>query len=669
MTADPMPLDAPSMEVATAPSPVRAVPGPRVVIERELLRASRRWQTAGLRAGYAAVLLGVIGFFWQERVLSAMEWDPTALSWAGRRVFEGYTFVQTSMLVLLTPIVVAQGIIEERNAGTLRLLAITRLSPTKLLVGKLASRLLTVEAVVLAGLPFLALCLSLGGVEPGQVLNVFLQANAMMLGLAGVACFVALYARGPILPAVAAWIWAFLAWLPGSAPMGAWRGDEDDMAWVSPLVALIEAEGVQMVGPLIASVVVAGFCLLLSSRVFATLTGGDSDSEELSSDVWAVERVARRLGLLVAGLFVAVPPIAVVWAFAHRSKSGSEWLVMPALWVWNVAALAAFTGLLLFGIRRGLRWLGVRRTRRTGWKAELEHWSEDATAPALDRERSLSQHAPGEGGRTREHRPQFLRPVWDNPVAWREVVTHVHGGFSRFIGWGYAAVAGFLILLCLIPDFIEDTEGPLSLSFMALAGAWLATALASASSASGELRAKSLALLVTTRMTPSRIVAGKVAGVMVVAAPALLMSIALLLGGVGQYSSAYRWDWADDFFDPNELLLRWIGMSAFAVATTLWFATSNLWLGLRARTPGRAWVAALLNVLGWVFVPAILRILVHRIDGLVKPLVLLNPALGEAFWQGSQLPSGVWVSTGFWLALSFAVFGHAAATLPRHASR
>jgi ABC-type transport system involved in multi-copper enzyme maturation permease subunit len=669
MTAPAQPLATSEGDVSTAAAPVfvRGRPGPGVVVERELLRSSRRWQTAGLRVAYAAVMLCFIAFLWKERVLNPLDFDPSALSWAGRRVFQGYTLVQTWMLVLLTPILVAQGIIEERNAGTLSLLAITHLSPRDLLLGKLASRLLVVEAVLLAGLPFLGLCLSLGGVGPTEVLNVFLQANAMMLGLAAVSCFVSLYARGPILPALAAWGWAFLAWVPGGGPMAVWRGDEDDMSWVSPLVALLEGEGIAVVGPLIAAVVVAAFATALSAGVFSTLAGDDADGEHLSVDVWAVERMGRRLGLLVAALFVALAPLAILWAFSHRSSAVGDWVAFPAIWAWNVLALVAGTGLYLFAVRRVVRWLGARRERRIGWKAELVGW-EGEPAGGLDRARSLSQHGPGEGPRKRVHAPRLLRPVWANPVAWREVVTSIHGGIGRFLGWGQAAAAAFLLLLCLVPDFLGDPGGLLACSFLALGAAWLATALATASSASGELRARSLSLLVTSRLSPSAIVGGKLAGVLAVAGPPLAIAIALLLGGVGQFSTAYRWGWDDGLFDPRALLLRWAAMSAFAIAVTAWFATSGLWLGLRARTPGRAWVACLVHVAAWVVLPAILRLLVDGDSGLEAAVAWINPALNEDFWQREAVPTTIWASSAGWLALSALAFARTAATLGRRAS-
>ena len=374
----------------------------------------------------------------------------------------------------------------------------------------------------------------------------------------------------------------------------------------------------------------------------------------------------------LAGLVVAIPPLIVLGAFARRSHLASDWLSFPAMWLWNAMALVAFTGVYLFSVRRALRWLGQRRERRFGWKAQLQEWQGDAVEPhappAPGRPRNLSQQ-PTAGAARRVHRPRFLRPVWSNPVAWREVVTGVHGGVGRFIGWGYAAALAGLLLLCLVPDFVDDPDGPLGAAFLALAVAWLATALAAASSASGELRAQSLALLVTTRMSPSAIVSGKVLGVLAVAGPPLLAAIALLIGGVGQFSPAYRWAWDDSLFDQDLLIVRWAGMSAFAVAVTAWLITSNLWLGLRARSPGRAWVLCLLNVAAWVFLPAILRLMVDGDDSLEGLVRWFNPALDEDFWQHEALPRRVWGSALGWLGMSALAFRMTASSLGSRAGR
>lgn len=617
--------------------------GARVVIERELLRVSRRWQTFAQRAGFAAVLLLVVAFFWETRVVRAMEWDPTSLAYAGQRLFEGYAFVQGWMLVLMTPILVSQGILEERNAGTLQLLAITKLSPRQLLLGKLASRLLIIEAVIFAGLPVLAPCLSLGGVEPYQVVNTFLQANAMVLSLAAVSTFVALYATSPIVPALAAWVWMVPFWFLGAGPMVAVRGDEDDLAWISPVWAQFEGEGLSIVGPLFVSVLLLGFVVALSARVFATLAGGDKAGELLSAEVWSVERFARRLGMTVAALTVSIAPLVVIWAFANRSNLVPDFVAAPPIWAWTVSAYIAATLVYLFSVRKALSWLGGRRTRRRSWQAELRRLEEPAEAVS-GRARSLSQHAAGEGTRTVEHRPMDLRPVWGNPVAWREVVTSIHGGFSRWIARGYIVVLVGLLGLSLVSEVVQDEEFWVGGAFFSLFVAWAAVALASASSVAGELRAQTLELLSATRMAPRRIVAGKLAGIAAIAGPPLITAIVMLIVGVGNFSQAWRWDWEESTIQPAVLVVRWAGMSAYALVATAFLATSCLWLSLRSRTPGRAWVASLLWVVGFVLVPSMLRVLFDGVDGLEGVLVLLNPAFDERFWQQEALPHGVWAS-------------------------
>ncbi len=663
-----MTADAVAFPGSALPEPPVERVGPRVVIERELLRVSRRWQTFAQRAGFAAVLLVVVAFFWETRVVSAMEWDPSSLAYAGQRLFEGYAFVQGWMLVLLTPILVSQGILEERNAGTLQLLAITRLSPQQLLLGKLASRLLIIEAVIFAGLPVLAPCLSLGGVEPYQVANTFLQANAMVLSLAAISAFVALYATNPIVPAVAAWIWMVPFWMLGGGPMAAVRGDEDDLAWISPIWAQFEGEGLAIFGPIVVSLVLLTFVVGLAGRVSSTLAGGDKAGELLSAEVWSVERFARRLGMTVAALAVSIAPLVVLWAFANRSNFVPEVVAGPPIWAWTVSAYVAASLVYLFGVRKGLSWVGERRTRRLGWRRELERLEEPVEAIA-SRSLSLSQHARGEGRRIVEHRPMHLRPVWGNPVAWREVVTSIHGGFSRWIARGYMVILAGLLFLSLFDEVVQDEEFWSIGAFFSLFVAWGAVALGAASSVAGELRSKTLELLAATQMSPRRIVAGKLAGITALAAPPLLTAITLLILGVGQFSTAWRWGWDESVIEPAILVHRWAGMSAYALTSTAFLATTCLWLALRSKTPGRAWMSPLLWVVGFVLVPSMLRLLFHNVHLVEDVLGLMNPAFSERFWQQERLSNWIWVSSAGMAAAAFAVFLGTARSLGKRAAR
>ena len=101
---------------AALPSPLRA--SLFAVVERELVRTARRWQTFALRVVFAAVLLGFVALYWSEEVSRMRELDRQSLAQAGRVIFMIYVWTQWMALAALTPILVAQSVIEEREGGT-----------------------------------------------------------------------------------------------------------------------------------------------------------------------------------------------------------------------------------------------------------------------------------------------------------------------------------------------------------------------------------------------------------------------------------------------------------------------------------------------------------------------------------------------------------------------
>ncbi len=87
--------------------------------------------------------------------------------------------LQNVLIVLLSPIYFASVMAEERELGTLEMLALTHLSDWEILLGKLGARVLTVASVVLAGLPMLAIVHLWGGVDMGSL--VFHVAASLLL--------------------------------------------------------------------------------------------------------------------------------------------------------------------------------------------------------------------------------------------------------------------------------------------------------------------------------------------------------------------------------------------------------------------------------------------------------------------------------------------------------
>lgn len=586
--------------------------GAAVVVERELLRASRRWQTAAWRAGFAAVLLAAVALLWQTEVDRAYQWDSTVLSMAGRRIFALYSGLQFFLLVALTPLLVAQAILEERQARTLQLLTMTRLSARSLLSGKVLSRLLVLEAFVLAGLPVLALALSLGGVEPLELASAFVQANVAIASLAAVSCVAALRARGPVAPALASWTWAFGAWFLAAAPVAA--GVDDDLASaVSPVISLFEPEGlVGLLGPALIILPTLLVLFRLAERTF--VASAEPEDEELAAGYWSLHGLQRRASATIAGAAL-LAPFAFIWAAVADDWRWAELVCAAPLWLWTSAVLAAGSVIWL----RLVAWGGRRMEARAG-------------------------------------RSRLPRTVWRNPVAWRETSTAAYGAWRLWTSRGWALIAlvvGFIAVLALAD---HEYDPLLALSFTLLLLAYAITLLGATSSAVSELRSRSLELLLSTPMSPATIVGGKLAGVATLAAPAVLGAIALLALGLPEFSPALRWEWYDDPADLAGLRRRFAATTLCVLVSVAYLATSTLALTLRARTSARAWTAALGNGTLLALGPPVLAVSSRGRGALGELSELLNPMLSSSFFGREDVPDMAFVSAAFWAVMTGLAF-------------
>lgn len=609
-------------------------PSSLVVVERELLRASRRWQTFAIRAGFAGILFAFVALFWTAQVSRDVSWRSGELARAGQKIFMAWTWLQLILLSLITPIVIAQGIVEEKTAGTLELLATTRLTPWKVLWGKLLSRLLTIEALILAGLPVLAVCLSLGGVEPVQVVNAVLQANAAVLCLGSVAAFGALYARGPILPSMLAWGWAFGAWIFGPLPLG-WAVENDAaMAALSPTWALAEGRGPEILGPIVVWGVIAIAVVALAARIFSAMAGSHGpDQEELSADVWTVERFKRYVGLLAGLLVLAVPLLVMLYGASHRSRVVPWELFLLCMWGWNALVLLIATLGYLLVCRWAFRQLAVRRRERRSWKQVVEGWSAA--------EGTVGAH---------------VRAVFGHPVIWRETRTAAHGALTRHLGKAYIALFLALLGLALIiprSSIRELSEPAAFFSFVAFFVAGLGVVLVTTSSIAGEKAAGTLDLLRVTSLTPGGLLRGKLAATALLVGPIAAVGVALYMNGCLIHANDWRWDWYDPVTPASTLAVRWAAVSVWGLAALTFLAVCTQAIALKASTPIRAWV----GTLGFAFILAVVPTIAYgfcmamRFEDVAELFGFFNPAFSEYFWQRPAVPSTIWTSSALWLLL------------------
>src|SRR5262245_25650382 len=160
----------------------------------ELVRLARGGRLIWLRALYALAILGLVWLVFRgwTPVLGRFYPTPEDLQFEPGRLAEEFTqsllVTQNIVVLVLAPLYLGTAITEERTRRTLELLRTTHLSGREIILGKWLARSLILAAVVLAGLPILALVHFLGGVNLWLVLGGFaitgitiLQAGAVSI--------------------------------------------------------------------------------------------------------------------------------------------------------------------------------------------------------------------------------------------------------------------------------------------------------------------------------------------------------------------------------------------------------------------------------------------------------------------------------------------------------
>ncbi len=675
------------------------------VLEREMVRTARRRNTYLLRFLFAAGLLVLLVSFWTDRVEYALEYDRGHLAGIGRELFQGYSWLQFVALGMLTPILVAQSVIEERDERTIELLAITHLTPEGILWGKLLSRLLGMASLVLAGTPVLALCLSLGGVAPIDIVNMLLQTGVLVLAAGAMATFLGLFASGPVVPAVLTWIWLFSVWGPGALPMAAvFRGDQG-FSFFNPAVGMEQAEGWFVFASIVSILPIVVGIVRTGAAAFGSMASGADDADggygALSTSVWRLEAIKTRSAALGIALVVATVAIPVAqWIVGNFVHVGWPWQV--AWWLWSLGFVWVGSAIFMFICRWSLlrqrrpgrkkvswrrmakefqedeayergreedrRWEASSREEAEAWGSLLdsanlapvrgpdpEAPSDVPTSPLSGTRRNLSGRETdlSEAGRRRPRRRWFLREVKGNPVFWRETVTRAHGSLSGVLFRGY-----FLLIFALIGMFalglFNGQDGPeilLIFASWAAFGAILATILVTSSSLANERRAGTMALVCTTKLGPRGVVVGKLLAIAAFSGPALVIALILALPGMNVF---YR---TGAVYDPGfALVLKWGALSVWGTIALSFLALSCMWIGLRAKTPGRIWVLSLLWGGVLVLVPGLLAIWAEDENTLEWAVAILNPIFHEPFFDEAR-PSPVFAaSIVFWATLCWVVF-------------
>lgn len=170
---------------------VRNLFGP--VFFYDIVRVGRQRLTFGLRLLYAGLVGAVLLMMYSSWLTYTAYTAHTPgglgtneLSRFGTEFFQTFAVIQFVVVVLLTPVYVGGTICVEKERKTLEFLFATDLRNREIIFGKLASRVTNLLMFTLLGLPILTLVQLFGGVDPEQVLALFVATATTVVGLAAV---------------------------------------------------------------------------------------------------------------------------------------------------------------------------------------------------------------------------------------------------------------------------------------------------------------------------------------------------------------------------------------------------------------------------------------------------------------------------------------------------
>ena len=575
------------------------------VLLRDASRASRRWQTYAVRAGFSAVLLTVLMLvIWT--VVNAPFVDPANLSYMGRGMFVGFAVLQILLTTVIAPLTVARAIIEEREENTADLLMLTRLRPGSVLGGTFMARVLVLMMVVAGAMPILALVVTLGGVSVVEVVAVTLHALISVVVLGSLGAFFAMFTRSPVLAAGAAWLYAvpsflglpllyaFAVFLPG-AP-----------AHVSPLYGTAARDWTALL-PILVYLPVVALVFRVTTPVFELRMSRARLARVFTGKVWA------------SRFFVVVFVLTIIYTIDPATAVGHRRLVLQHRQ--DHGCQRHGQRALGHRHRRDRRCVGVRSARQLG-----DHLG-------------LHAHRHGHGDLYgRLHRPVAQRQGTQGQGQGRPQPGAVERGQlaqlpPRVPGAGHLGSGADPA----VP--VRDVGHPGGLIFVGVVNMLAAVALSVwmlVGNIERERREGTLEILLTTTMSSWRILWAKVAGAMVPTFPLFLLgALLLVLGGPHLALIAPR----------KTAYFLVMTMSAAAWSLPLWFAvvTSSLLLSLRLPKPRMAQILVFSALGAFLVIPPVIRWVVRDHWLVAAPFRILTPPLVPKphWWEFALSVSGM----------------------------
>lgn len=175
------------------------------LLRRELLERVRSGGHFAMRTIYVLVLFVIVLLVSSDAWLGTGD-SLTRIPGVGRILFQTFSLVQYALVVLITPLIGAGAVVEERKERSLGLLLLTELTYGQIASGKLLARLGVIGLIVLSNVPILSLASMLGGVEWLDVVRVFVLTVATAGSLLGLTIFISSVSSSTVKAAVGSYM-------------------------------------------------------------------------------------------------------------------------------------------------------------------------------------------------------------------------------------------------------------------------------------------------------------------------------------------------------------------------------------------------------------------------------------------------------------------------------
>lgn len=145
------------------------------VVAREFRTRMRGWKSFAITGGYALFLAAVLFIAYADAMAYSSNWQYHQSSMSmrdttlGMDLFRALNWTQAILLALVIPALTFGSLTQEVERKTIEMLALTRLTAGKIVIGKHLSGFFYALMLLVSSVPLAAMCLMFGGISPAEI--------------------------------------------------------------------------------------------------------------------------------------------------------------------------------------------------------------------------------------------------------------------------------------------------------------------------------------------------------------------------------------------------------------------------------------------------------------------------------------------------------------------